>query len=182
MSIGVPALPFGMRAVKLTPLGADGSTPGTAVTLPIGRHLNWSETEDSQDLRGDDKVVANHGSGAVVEWELESGGIPMEALVVMNGGAIVTSGVTPAVKKTYTKKVTDVRPYFKIEGQSISDNGGDVHPVIYKAKSTDNIEGNFADNEFFITTASGKGFASTEATHTDKLYDFVHNETATAIA
>ena len=181
MAIGTPALPFGMRDIKLTPLGADGSTPGTGVDLPVSRHINWSETEDTTDLRGDDRTIANHGSGALVEWELESGGIPLEALVVINGGTLTTTGVTPSVVKTYTKKVTDVRPYFKIEGQAISDNGGDVHPKIYKAKVTDKVEGSFSDNEFFITTASGKGFPSTESSHTDKLYDFVQNETVTAI-
>lgn len=181
MPLPIPALPFGMRDAKVTPLGADGSTPGTAVDLPIARHLNWAEAEDSNELRGDDKVVAVHGSGATVEWELESGGIPMEALAAMTGGVVTTTGTTPAIVKRFKKKVTDQRPYFKIEGQAISDSGGDVHSLIYKAKVTENIEGNFEDNEFFVTTAGGKGYPSTETGQIDVLYDFIHNETITAI-
>lgn len=182
MALASKALPYGLRDVKLTPLGADGATPGTAVDLPASQTLSFSETEDFEELRGDDTVQASHGSGPVVEWELESGGISLEAYQVMASGAIVASGTTPNEKETYTKFTTDARPYFKIEGQAISDNGGDFHGIIYRAKADDSLDGELSDGTFWISSASGKGYGSLEATHTDKVYSFVHNETATAIA
>lgn len=181
MPLAPYAQPFGLRDVRLTPLGADGSTPGTPVDLPAARTFSFAESEDFESLRGDDKQVASHGSGPGVEWELESGGISLEAYAVMAGGLVTTTGVTPAVKKTYSKNVNQQRPYFKVEGQAISDSGGDFHGLVYKAKATDNLEGEMGDGSFWLTSAGGEGFPSTEATLIDKLYDFIHNETAVAI-
>jgi len=181
MAIATKALPFGMRQVVLKPLSADGLTPGAAVTLPAARTLSFSEEEESEELRGDDVVQASHGSGATVAWDLESGGISLESYAVMAGGAIVTTGVTPNVKKTFTKLETDARPYFKAEGRAISDNGGDFHVLIYRAKASDSLEGELSDQSFWLTSASGKGFGSLEVAHLGKVYDFVHNETAVVI-
>ncbi len=181
MALPTRALPFGLRDVKLTPLGADGGTPGTAVDLPVSRTLSFSEDEDFEDLRGDDTLVASHGSGPTVSWDLESGGISLEAYAVMAGGTITSSGVSPNAKKTYSKSITDGRPYFKIEGQSINDNGGDFHCVIYRAKATESLEGELSDGSFWLTSASGKGYGSLEAVPIGKVYDFIHNETAVAI-
>jgi hypothetical protein len=182
MAIATKALPFGLRDVKLTPLGAGGDTPGTAVDLPASRTLSFSESEEFEELKGDDTTVASHGGGVTVEWSLESGGISLEAYVVMAGGAIVSTGTTPNVAKTYTKLETDARPYFKIEGQSINDNGGDFHCVIYRAKADGSLEGEMANGSFWLTSASGKGYGSLESGNEGRSYDFVHNETAAAIS
>lgn len=182
MALASKALPFGMRQVKVIPLGADGATPGSSVALPVSRKLTFAEAEDYTELRGDDVSQATHGSGPHVEWDLESGGISLDALVVMNGGTVINSGVTPNAVKTYRKMDTDARPYFKAEGRSINDNGGDFHVLIYRAKTDGNIEGELSDGNFWVTSASGKGYGSLEATPLGRLYDFVHNETAAVIA
>lgn len=181
MALATRAIPFGLRDVKLIPLGADGATPGTPVDLPISRVLSFSETEDFEELRGDDAVQASHGSGPTIEWELEAGGISLEAYQVMAGGTVTASGVSPNATKTFNKKTTDARPYFKIEGQSICDNGGDFHGIIYRAKADGSLEGSMEDSTFLLTSASGKGYGSQEAGDLDSVYDFVHNETAIAI-
>lgn len=181
MALASKALPYGLRDVKLTPLGIDGATPGSPVDLPASQTLSFSETEDFEELRGDDTVQASHGSGPVVEWDLEAGGISLEAYATMAGGTVVTTGVTPNVVKRYTKLTTDARPYFKIEGQAINDNGGDFHGVIYRAKADGSLEGSLEDGTFWVTSASGKGYGSLEAGTLDRVYDFVQNETAVAI-
>lgn len=181
MALASKALPFGMRQIRLTPLSADGVTPGAAVTLPASRKLTFAEAEDFEELRGDDVVQASHGSGPHVEWDLESGGISLDAYAVMAGGAVVASGVSPNAKKTYTKLETDSRPYFKVEGRSISDNGGDFHVLIYRAKADSSLEGELADSSFWLTSASGKGYGSLEVAPLGKVYDFIHNETAVVI-
>lgn len=181
MPLAIPSLPYGLREVKVTPLGADGATPGTAVKLPFMQTLEFKESEDFQTLRGDDADQATHGSGPHLEWSLESGGLPLEAYAVINGGTVTTSGVTPALKKTYSKSISDQKPYFKMEGQVISDNGGDVHGLVYRCKVTGNIGGTFQDGGFYTTGADGVGYGSLEATKVGKLYDFVNNETAIAI-
>lgn len=181
MAIPAYAQPFGLRDVRLIPLGADGSTPGTPVDLPASRVFSFAESEDFEDFRGDDKLIAQHGSGPTIEWSLEAGGISLEAYVVFAGGSVIISGVTPNVKKTYKKNANQQRPYFKVEGQAISDSGGDFHGLVYKAKATDNIEGELSDGSFWATSVGGVGFPSTEAANIDALYDFIHNETVTPI-
>lgn len=178
---GTP-LPYGLRDVKLTPFidaaGTILAAPTASVDLPNGRTLSFSETEEFEELRGDDRVVATRGSGAMVEWELEAGGLSFEAVKVIAGGLITESGVTPNQKKTYTKKGRDTRPYFQIEGQAISDSGGDLHCVIRRSKLNDALEGEFADGTFFLTAGSGIGLPMPGD---DTLYLFVENETAVAI-
>lgn len=173
------ALPFGLRDVKVAAL--TGADAGLAVDLPNSRTFSFSEAEDTETLRGDDGNVAIHGKGPAVDWSLEAGGISFEALKVFNGGAVTTTGATPSTVKKYKKKATDERPYFRAEGQAISDSGGDLHGIIYRAKADGALEGEMANGAFWLTAASGKGYGSLETGSIDKLYDYVQNETVTAI-
>ena len=179
MALPSYSIPYGLRDVKLKQFPATGETPlGSLVDLPASRIFSFAETEDFEELRGDDTVIATHGSGSTVAWSLESGGISLDAYKVMAGGATATSGVTPNEKKTYTKLGTDSRPYFQVEGQIISDNGGDLHGIVYKAKAEGEIGGQFEDASFFLTGASGRGIPRISDS---KTYDIVQNETAAAI-
>lgn len=183
MPLTTHALPFGLRDVKLKPINDATGVAGAGVDLPVSRTFSFAESEDFEELQGDDTTAASHGAGPTVEWELEAGGLNFEAYKVMAGGTITESGVSPAQKKVYSKLVTDARPYFQTEGQAISDSGGDVHCVVYRCKADDSLEGEFSNGSFFLTSASGKGYGDTVGTTpTNKLYDFVQNETAIAIA
>jgi hypothetical protein len=177
------ALPFGLRDVKLVPYTdlTCVELDDTMIDLPYARTLSFSEAEDFQDLRGDDELVTSHGSGAWVEWEIESGGISLEAWAVLSGGLVTVEGVTPNQVKTYRKTVTGQKGNFAMVGQSISDSGGDVHCIIYRAKVTDSLEGEFGDQEFFLTSCKGKGYGSRRPGEVGVLYDFVQNETIAAI-
>lgn len=183
MALTVTPLPFGLRDIKITPYTDAAGTilASTSIDLPNARTLSFSDSEDFEELRGDDRLVASHGSGPQVEWELESGGLPFEAFKAMAGGTIEESGSTPAQKKVFSKKATDIRPYFLLEGQVISDSGGDVHCVLYRCKATGELSGEFSDGSFFLTSASGVALAVPSGVNEDKIYDFVQNETAVAI-
>ena len=113
---------------------------------------------------------------------MEHGGISLAAYKAMAGGTVTTTGVTPATITTFTKKVTDSRPYFKAEGQAINDNGGDFHAVLYRCRASDSLEGELGDGAFWLTSASGSALPSLITGKEDILYDFVINETAAAIA
>lgn len=171
-------LPFGLRDVKLRPISTNG-TLGTGVDLPNARTFSFSEAEDFEELRGDDGLVAVHGMGAAVDWELESGGLPFEAVKVMYGGTITEDGISPDLTKTWEKKGHDQRPYFQVEGQAISDSGGDVHAVLYRCRCTGELSGELADGSFWLTGASGRAMPEPGS---DRLYKFVQNEEETAIA
>lgn len=174
-------LPYGLRDVSVYSVNATTGVKGTKVDLPNGRVFSFDESEDFDELRGDDKVITTRGKGASVDWDLEAGGISLEALAVINGGTVATSGVTPSQIKKYTKKVTDARPEFFVEGQAMSESGGDFHVVLYRCKSTDGVQGEISDGNFFLTAASGQALPSKAAGSTDVIYDLVQNETAAAI-
>lgn len=176
MALAAYALPYGLRDVKIRPISSAGVV-GASIDLPASRTLSFTESEDFEELRGDDQVIAAVGNGAAVEWELESGGISLEAYAAIAGGTVTSSGVTPNLKKTLNKKVTNARPYFQIEGQAISDNGGDFHCLIYRARATDDIEGELSDGSFWVSSAGGTGFADANG----NVYDFIQNETTAAI-
>jgi hypothetical protein len=176
------ALPFGIRDTKVTPYTTSAlTTLGTSTDVPNARTLSFSEAEDYEELRGDDKVVAIRGLGATVEWEMENGGISIPAYKNMNGGTTTTTGVSPAQVTTYTKKVTDERPYFKAEGQAMSDLGGDFHGVLYRSRASGGVEGEMADGAFWLTGASGVALPALLTGKVDTLYEFILNETAVAI-
>lgn len=183
MALTTVPLPYGIRDIGVTPYTTLAATTlGTKVDLPYARRLAFSETEEFTELRGDDTIVAIHGSGPSIEWELESGGLSFEAAKVIVGGTITESGSTPNQIKKLDKFITDQRPYFKAEGQSISDSGGDFHTVIYRCKMNDSFELEQADATFLLTNASGQGLGSLVVADAGKLYTMTQNETITAIA
>lgn len=180
MPLATP-LPYGLRDVKITPYTSLASTTlGTSIDLPFARTFSFSEAEEFTELRGDDKVITTRGQGSSVEWDLESGGLDFAAVKAMVGGTVTETGVTPTQKKSFIKKVTDDRPFFKVEGQAISDSGGDLHCVLDRCRATGNLEGAFGDGEFFLTAGSGVALPSLLASRADVLYEFVQNETITA--
>ena len=181
MPLTTVPLPYGLRDVGVKALTANKDAPGTLVDLPYGRTFSWSETEEFEELRGDDTVITTRGSGPAPEWELESGGIKLDAFKLIVGGTVVGTGVTPNQKNTFTKMSTDSRPFFKLEGQAISDSGGDFHAIIYAARATGDVEGELSDGAFWLTGASGRALPTNEATHVGKMYEFVQGETAAAI-
>jgi hypothetical protein len=182
------ALPYGLRDVKLTPYTDLTCTElGAPVDLPVSRTLSFSETEDFNQLEGDDEIVATHGSGPQVEWELESGGISFQAWAVMSGATYDATSDRRVLKKSTSQQ----RPYFKIEGQIISDSGGDIHCEVFRAKADDTLEGEFGYGEFFLTSCKGHGFGSlmvvddadeSVSVALGDLYRFVQNGTITNIS
>jgi hypothetical protein len=180
MALAAYALPFGLRQVKLIPYDAAGAADNAnAVQLPASRTFSFKETEDFEELTGDDTTVASHGHGPVVEWDLEGGGISLAAWKILAGGTITTSGTSPAAVKTFSKLNSDARPYFLVEGRAISDNGGDWHTKVYRCKADGDLEASMENGSFLLTAASGKGYGDLTSA---KLYDFVQNETAVVIS
>jgi hypothetical protein len=184
MALNTIPLPYGLREIKITPFTDATNTAyaASSIKLPNAQTMTWTENEDFEELRGDDALQATHGKGPQVDWDLESGGLSFEAYAAIAGGTVSTTGVTPNQVKTYSKLTTDQRPYFKVEGRAISDSGGDVHTVIYRCKSTGDLKGEFKDGAFMVPASSGSGLGSQVVATLNKLYDFVQNETATAIA
>lgn len=169
-------LPFGLRDVRIYPLVA--GVRGTGIDFPVGKTFSFKETASTQELAGDDVVVSIHDFNPVVDWELEGGGISLEVYAALTGAILTTTGTTPSQIKKLAKARTSIRPYFDVEGQAISDSGGDVHMVVYHCKLSGDLDGKFENGSFFMTKATGKGIGDPI---TGNLYDLTQNETAVAI-
>jgi len=188
MTLGY-ALPYGLRDVQLIKYPTLAATTfGTQLTdLPVARTMSFNDTEDYEDLRGDDKLYTSHGKGAQVEWEIESGGVSFDAYAIIAGGVVIDTGISPNQIRRFRKKSLDVRPFFTAIGQAINDNGGDFQAIIWRCRSTGNVEGELGDGEFYIPKVSGTGFSClvsglVNATEiNDSIYDFVYRETSGSI-
>jgi len=176
------AYPFGLREVVLTPiLDSVLETLGTPKKLSASRTFTFTEAEEYVELRGDDRLIISRGMGPEVDWELEGGGIDLDVYNIMFGGTLSNTGVTPNQVRTVRKLVTQSRPYFKVEGRAINDGGGDQHAVVFRCRATSDVESTFADGQFYMTQAEGKGFGSLAVASLDALYDFIQNETPDTI-
>lgn len=182
MTAPVDALPFGLKDIKLTPYAdAGGNILGdTSYDLPNSQTLSFSETEDYVELRGDDRLVATHGNGAQVSWSLEAGGVSLTIWSILSGGQRIVSGLAPNRVERMVKRSSDARPYFRIDGQVISDSGGDLHCRIYRAKCNGDLGGDMGDGTFQITSADGVGLPLNDEKN-DLLYEFIRHEQKTAI-
>src|SRR6185295_1228954 len=176
------ALPYGIRDCKVTPYADAGGSvlADYSLDVPNMQTYSFSEAEEFQELRGDDRVITTRGKGAQIDGSIEAGGISLEVWSVFTGGLVIEEGLTPNRRVIMRKFSTAARGYFRVEGQAISDSGGDIHTILYRCRCNDSIEGSFADGEFFITSASFLGLPLLDADF-DLLYDFIQNETATAI-
>ncbi len=183
-------IPYGLRDVKLVqyPDLAATSFGATLTDLPISRTFSFNDTEEYTDLRGDDALQTSHGQGAQVEWELESGGISFAAHAIVAGGVVTETGISPNQVKRFRKKSSDQRPFFTAIGQAISDSGGDFKAMVWRCRSTGNVEGELKDGEFLIPSISGIGFPClvtgnvAGAEINGSIYDFVQSETIANIA
>lgn len=176
------ALPYGCNDLKLTEyIDASGQVLGpTSVDLPYIQTLNFAEAEEYQELRGDDRLITTRGRGAMVNWDLESGGMATEVWAILTGGDVIERGLPPFREIEVRKRGTQTRPWFRIDGKIISDSGGDVLTRIYRCRANDNITANFADGEFTTTQVSGVGYPLLDDTN-DLLYSIFRRETSSAI-
>ena len=161
--------PFGIRDIKLMPLPT-----GTQVDLPNERTLSFSERLVNGELRGAGKTVAVVSEVDAVEFDLEAGGISLEAYALMSGRTAVESGTTPSKTNTLNGEGAERYPYFKIYGKSLGDGTDDIHVKLFKCKLTGGIEGSLQDGEFWVTSCSGICIDDGTA----GIWDIVQNETA----
>lgn len=162
---------FGLRQVKLT-----DTAGGTVVYLPSAMMLHFTEKTQSADFTADGVWVAARTIPVGVEWELEAGGISLEAYAKMTGRTAAQAGSTPNRTVTMVGDGGTDFPYFRVYGQAVDDVTGDVHCVIYRCKVQE-LEGTLRNGEFFVTSCAGIGVEDT----TNGIFAFVQHETKVAL-
>lgn len=164
--------PYGLKAVRLI-------YGGTYVDLEASQKLKFAEKVVTATLRGNDKVLAVLAQSESVDWELDAGGIPLDAYAIMTGRTVVETGVTPNRISTLTGAGAKNFPYFKMVGKSISGNTtDDIHCILYLCKVTA-LDGTFQGGAFFVSACKGTAVADTS--NSDRVYDFIAHETEAAL-
>jgi hypothetical protein len=142
--------------------------------------LGFSETEQYDELRGDDVLVAVHGRGPQVDWSLEAGGMNMTCWALLSGGSVIEEGVAPSRVTRMRKSGDDLRPYVRIDGRAISDSGGNLKTRIYRAKANGRLQADLRGGAFQTSRIDGVGLPLV-GDGGRWLYEFIHEEHDSAI-
>jgi hypothetical protein len=168
---------FGLSDLKVATL--TGETPGTLVDVPGIRSCEVTITTDSEELRGDGKVIAIVDKGQGATFSIEEGGFSMSVAEIIFGATAVESGTGTAEVSRLDLKSGAARPYFFLTGQALDDAGGDVQVVLWKAKATGDVTLNFADENFLTPGIDGQAVGRSSD---DLLCSIIQHETAAALA
>ena len=171
-----------LKDVKIYPLLTDPSggsaTYDVAVDIPGITKLSIKPNLVTKELQGDNVILDEWSKLMSVEMAFENKKVSLNALKVLQGGTVTTTGVTPATVTSYDVGINDRPGYFKIEGQIlyVEDGLGDAHIVAYKCKSTDGAAWEVSDmsGDFASVKGTVKGIPSAA---TGKIYSVVFNET-----
>lgn len=162
--------PFGLRQVKVT--SADGSG---AVTLPVGLLLHVTPRIEVAEFFAEGVLVGASAQAVAADWEIEAGGISLEALAKLTGLTAAQTGSTPNRVLTLNAGAGLEFPYVRIYGRAVGEGNDDIYCRLYRAKLS-SIDGTFRRGEFWITSCAGVAVANSNG-----LYEFVQRETGAAI-
>lgn len=164
--------PFGLDAVKFADYAA-----ANYVELDAEQKITFKPVYTSDELRGRNGVVEAVTVLSHYEWELETGGIPFDAITIATGQTVTEAGTSPNKTNTLSTQKGDRMPYFKIYGQALGAGDDDIHVKLFKCKVTEGPEGELADGKFLVSKL--KGIALQDGTN--GIFEPVQNETSTAL-
>lgn len=176
------SLPYGLTDIVIEPLDASFAPIAAAgKKLLFGQTVEVSVNEDQTDEEGYGVVVGTVYSATSADVTLTSAGTDLDALAAITGGIIVASGTTPNIVQTLDIGVVgQARPYCRITGKALGNNGGDawlrVNAVRFSLP-----DGGFDHKAFNETSLSGRAIAPTAGAASGKLISRIHHETATAL-
>jgi hypothetical protein len=161
--------PFGLRQIAL--YSSDGSGK---VLLPAAMMLHITPKVEAETFSAEGRNVGAAAFLSGAEWELEAGGLSLEAYAKLTGLTAAASGSAPNRTVTLSMDAGNAWPYIRIYGRAVSD-AGDVYCRLYRCKLTA-LEGTFRGKEFWISYASGVAVSNGAL-----VLDFVQHETAIAL-
>ena len=152
---------FGVDDAKLFPVTEDSEAQfvcGEGIDLPGVRQISLTYEIEEKSLTGDEKVLEVSNKIKSVTFNMEYAKLSLEVLAQLTGGTYTTTGEDDSAVGSYTFGGGDLPNYFQLKAQILdtSNDGGDVHFCIYKAKATA-IPINGVQNDFATLTFDGKG-------------------------
>lgn len=134
--MGVAEIARGLADLQVAPL--TGGTVGAWVDVPGARSLSFNTESESDELEGDNEVIAKVRNAPSLSGSIELGRINLAALAVILGGSVETSGVAPATVTKLNQSGSVDMTFFTIAGQAPGvDTAGSAYRVtIPKALAT----------------------------------------------
>jgi len=171
--------PFGevsytLKSLIVAAYNIVAGTYGTPVVVADGQMLVSEPEADTDKLRGYGVYTRGLSVPIGAALTFKAGGLDIEALKVVAGATVTTSGTTPnQVKKVTLPAGGAGLPYFGVLGVSATDDGG-VAVIGLKAVKLDTVpryEANGEENKFNVWETAGYAFPVAGVLETIKLYE-----------
>lgn len=130
---------FGLRIVKFGLWVGDG-TYSNQITVPSAQLFGIKLRTSKGELTGNDAITARHARAIAGSGNLRFGSISLSVLSLITGRDIESVGSTPNRKKRLRIAGAQDFPYFGLCGKAHSDEGGDMHMFVSKAKISDDFD------------------------------------------
>jgi hypothetical protein len=152
---------FGVDDAKLFPITEDSIEKfscADGIDLPGVRQISLTYEIEEKSLTGDEKVLDVSNKIKSITFNIEYAKLSLEVLAQLTGGTYTTASTDDEEIGTFSFGGGDLPNYFQLKAQILdtSNDGGDVHFCIYKAKATA-IPINGVQDDFATLTFDGKG-------------------------
>lgn len=168
---GFGEIPRGLEDLKAAVVTAD--TPGTNVDVPGARSLSWTVESDSDQLEGDNEVIAIARNPKTLTGSYEIGRMNLAGLAATTGGTAGTTGTTPnQIIALDENAATDVH-YFQLTGQAPGADATDsaYRVTLKKLQVTGGPDESLTVNDWSTPTLDFEGIAISGALLTRQNYE-----------
>lgn len=181
MALDTSTFVYGVDDCKIAKLTTDANPPvyDALCDVPGVQSFDLSYKFTEKKLKGDETTIDTRSKIENLELKVEHAQISLDAMAILLGGTVTSSGTTPNVIKTY-RQGAGSPPHFKLAAKvnTIDEESADGHFVAYKCKVTAFEEG--AKGEDY-RTVSFTAEAVPCANAADYFYDLILHETAADI-
>jgi len=184
MTLSKDTIVFGVKDCKIAKLLTDVTSAPTydpVIDVPGIQEFGFKPNITSKELKGDEITIDSRSKIDFIEISVKNAKIALDALEVIFGGTLSSTGSTPNQKHKLAQKGADRPHFFKIEAQviDVDDEDADLHFVSYKAKVSSVGDLGAVGDDYKVVSFTAKGIPCTSD---DSFYDLDYNETAETIS
>jgi hypothetical protein len=149
-----------------------GDTPGSKVDGPGARGLNWTIESDSDQLEGDNSIIAVVRNPKLLTGSVEVGRTNLAFFGAVTGGTASTSGADPNTVISLDESASAGSRYFQLKGNtySMDASGSGYEATLKKLLVTGGPTESLTVNEWSTPTFDFEGTAISGVLVTRKNY------------
>ncbi len=157
--MGVAEIARGLGDLQVAPV--IGDVPGVWVDVPGARSLSFNTESDSDELEGDNQVIAKVRNAPSLSGSIELGRINLAALATLLGGQVETEGLEGAQITRLTQSGGNQVAYYAIAGQApgVDVAGSAYRVLIHKALTTSGLDETMEVNSWNTPSLDFEGLA-----------------------